>query len=152
MKKKERKTGSRHTKKRMDSLFSISPPENFVFSDFPSWPNWLRRFERLRVAAGLDQKGEAYQVNSLVYTMGDKADDILCTLGLSDEDKKIYKPVKEAFDKYLICKHNVIYERCRFNKRSLEPGESAGLFISAVYNWQNTAIMVKCRKKLSETG
>ncbi|TWW58996.1 Retrovirus-related Pol polyprotein from transposon 17.6 [Takifugu flavidus] len=38
----------------MDSPFSISPPENF--SDFPSWPNWVRRFERFRVAAGLDQK------------------------------------------------------------------------------------------------
>ncbi|TWW65957.1 hypothetical protein D4764_21G0008570 [Takifugu flavidus] len=110
-----------------------SPPENFDFSDFPSWPNWIRRFERFRVAAGLDQKGEAYQVNSLVYAMGDKDDDILCTLGLSDEDKKKYKPVKEAFDKYFICKHNVIYERCRFNKRSQEPGESAESFISAVY-------------------
>ncbi|XP_029701916.1 uncharacterized protein K02A2.6-like [Takifugu rubripes] len=117
----------------MDSPFSISPPENFDFSDFPSWPNWIRRFERFRVAAGLDQKGEAYQVNSLVYAMGDKADDILCTLGLSEEDKKKYKPVKEAFDKYFICKHNVIYERCRFNKRSQEPGESAESFISAVY-------------------
>ncbi|TWW58989.1 hypothetical protein D4764_06G0005190 [Takifugu flavidus] len=40
----------------MDSPFSISPPENFDFSDFPRWPNWIRRFERFRVAAGLDQK------------------------------------------------------------------------------------------------
>ena len=117
----------------MDSLFSISPPENFDFSDFPSWPNWIRRFERFRVAAGLDKKDEDYQVNSLVYTMGDKADDILATLNLSDADKKTYKTVKEAFDKYFICKHNVIYERCRFNKRSQEPGESAESFISAVY-------------------
>ena len=100
----------------MDSLFSISPPENFDFSDFPSWPNWIRRFERFRVAAGLDRKDEDYQVNSLVYTMGDKADDILATMSLSEADKKKYTPVKEAFDKYFVGKHNVIYERCRFNK------------------------------------
>lgn len=70
----------------MDSLFSINPPENFDFSDYSSWPNWCRRFERFRVAAGLDGKDEEYQVNSLVYTMGDKADDILSTLGLSTAD------------------------------------------------------------------
>lgn len=117
----------------MDSLFSISPPENFDFSDFSNWPNWIRRFERFRVAAGLDKKDQGYQVNSLVYAMGDKADDILSTLGLSTDDAVNYKAVKEAFDKYFICKYNVIYERARFNRRSQEPGESAEAFISAVY-------------------
>lgn len=117
----------------MDSLFSISPPENFDFSDFSNWPCWIRRFERFRIAAGLDSKEEEYQVNSLVYAMGDKADDILATLGLSADDIKKYKAVKEAFDKYFICKYNVIYERARFNKRCQEPGESAEAFISAVY-------------------
>lgn len=87
----------------MDSLFSINPPENFDCSDFANWPNWSRRFERFRIAAGLDKKGEDYQVNSLVYTMGDKADDVLGTLGLHNEDLKKYKSVKEAFDKYFIC-------------------------------------------------
>jgi len=117
----------------MDSLFSISLPENFDFSDFANWPNWIRRFDRFQVAAGLDIKEEEYQVNSLVYAMGDKADDILGTLGLSDADSKKYKAVKEAFDKYFICKYNVIYESARFNKRSQEPGESAEAFMSAVY-------------------
>lgn len=65
--------------------------------------------------------------------MGDQADDILCTLGLSAADLKKYKPVKEAFDKYFICKRNVIYERARFNERNQELGESAEAFITAVY-------------------
>lgn len=59
----------------MDSLFSINPPENFDFSDFANWPNWIRQFERFQMAAGLDSKNEEYQVNSLVYAMGNKADD-----------------------------------------------------------------------------
>ena len=70
----------------MESLFSISPPDNFDFSDFGNWPNWIRRFERFRIAAGVNEKDEKYKVNSLVYTMGGKADDILCTLGLSGAD------------------------------------------------------------------
>ena len=65
--------------------------------------------------------------------MGDKADDILSTLGLNEEDKKKYRAVRDAFEKFFICKHNVIYERARFNKRCQEPGESAESFISAVY-------------------
>ena len=117
--------------KQMDSLF-INPPENLDFSEFAGWPNWSRRFERFRIAAGLDNKSEEYQVNSLIYTMGDKAD-VLGMLGLSDEDQKKYSKVKEAFDKHFICKYNVIYERARFNKRVQEPGESAESFISAVY-------------------
>lgn len=41
--------------------------------------------------------------------MGDKADDILCTLALSKEDRKKYDRVKEAFEKHFVCQHNVIY-------------------------------------------
>ena len=72
-------------------------------------------------------------MNSLVYTIGDKADNILNTLGLTEADRKKYKTVRDAFDKYFICKYNVLYEQARFNKRCQEPGESAETFISAVY-------------------
>ncbi len=93
---------------KMDTLFSISPPEHFDFSDFGSWPNWIRRFERFRIAAGISERSQEYQVNSLIYTMGDKADDIMCTLALSEADRKEYDKVKEAFEKHFVCKHNVI--------------------------------------------
>ncbi len=118
---------------KMDTLFSISPPEHFDFSDFGSWPNWIRRFERFRIAAGISERSQEYQVNSLIYTMGDKADDIMCTLALSEADRKEYDKVKEAFGKHFVCKHNVIYERAKFNKRCQEPGESAEMFITAVH-------------------
>ena len=117
----------------MDSFFSISPPEAFDFGDFSSWPNWIRRFERFRIAAGLNAKTEEYQVNLLVYTMGHMADDVLNTLALLEEDKKKYDTVRQAFDKHFICKHNVIYERAKFNKRCQEPGETVEAFITAVH-------------------
>lgn len=117
----------------MDSLFSISPPEAFDFNDFAGWPNWIRRFERFRIAAGLDKKDQEYQVNSLIYTMGDSADDVLNTLTLEEADKKEYEKVRDAFEKHFICKHNVIYERAKFNKRCQEPGETAEAFITAVH-------------------
>lgn len=42
--------------------------------------------------------------------MGDKADDILSSLQLTEEKPKYYKEVKQAFDGQFIGVHNVIYE------------------------------------------
>lgn len=117
----------------MDTLLSISPPENFDFSDFGSWPNCIRRFERFRIAAGISERSQEYQVNSLIYTMGDKADDIMSMQSLTDEERKNYSKVKDAFEKHFVCKYNLIYERAKFNKRCQEPSETAEAFITVVY-------------------
>ncbi len=42
-----------------------------------------RRFERFRSASGLSEKSAVVQVNALIYSMGDDADDILRSFGLS---------------------------------------------------------------------
>ena len=41
-------------------------------------------------------------MNALIYTMGDKADDILSSFGLSDNDQKKYSVVKNKFDNHFI--------------------------------------------------
>ena len=53
------------------------------------WIRWSRRFERYRIASGLKTKPEYEQVSTLLYAMGDCADDILATLRL-DETKATY--------------------------------------------------------------
>ncbi len=50
-------------------------------------------------------------MNTLTYSMGDEADDILRSFTLSEGDKKKYAPVKEQFDKHFIKRRNVIFER-----------------------------------------
>jgi len=72
----------------------VTPPESFTFKQ-QEWPKWIRHFERFRSAAGLAEKAEEVQVNTLIYTMGDEADDILSSFKLMDEDKKDYKIVKK---------------------------------------------------------
>ena len=69
-----------------------------------------RRFERFRQASGLADKSEEHQVNTPVYTMGDEADDILRSQGLTDEEK-----MKEL-EKYFVKRHNPNYERAKFNQ------------------------------------
>ena len=57
-----------------------------------AWPKWLRRFDRYRVASGLNSKPETEQVSTLLYAMGDSADDILQTLQL-DEGTVSYEEI-----------------------------------------------------------
>ena len=117
----------------MDQIFSIPPPASFNFDEPNSWTQWLQRFERFRIASGLAEKTEEYQVNSLLYIMGEKSDDVLYTLTLSDAQRKKYEDVCKALSEYFIGKHNVIYERAKFNTRYQQPGETAESFITDVH-------------------
>ena len=67
------------------ATYQVVPPEAFNFSHPTEWTKWIRRFERFRAASGLEEKGEEVQVNTLIYTMGEKADDIFQSFGLTDE-------------------------------------------------------------------
>ena len=111
----------------------ISPPESFDVSNPSEWPRWIRRFERFRVASGLRDKGSEYQVNTLLYSMGDAADDILAVLPLPEANKKKYDAVKAAFEQHFVRKHNVIFERAQLNMRSQQEGESAEAYITVVH-------------------
>ena len=87
------------------------------------------------MAAGLEAKGEEAQVNTLIYSMGDEADDILRSFtDLSDEDKKTYATVKARFDTHFTKRRNVIFERAKFSMRKQEEGEQVDTFITALYS------------------
>ncbi len=61
------------------SQFQVSPPEKFSFKA-DDWPKWIKRFERFRMASGLETQAEENQVNALIYMMGEEAEDILTSL------------------------------------------------------------------------
>ena len=115
------------------AVFRVSPPEQFDFSQPDSWPKWIRRFERFRQASGLHSKGEESQVNTLIYTMGDKADDILSSFGLSEDDQKKFSVVKDKFENHFVKRRNVIFERAKFNSRKQLQDETADSFITDLF-------------------
>ena len=82
---------------------------------------------------GLEEKGEEAQVNTLIYSMGDEADDILRSFTLSAEDRKKFAPVKAQFDQHFTKRWNVIFEHARFNMRRQMEGETVATFITALY-------------------
>ena len=65
--------------------------------------------------------------------MGDAADDILASLGLTEEEKKTYDTVVAKFQGHFVKKRNVIFERAKFNQRKQEEGESVDNFVTALY-------------------
>ena len=69
-----------------------------------------QRFERFRKATGLDKQTGKKQVNTLIYTMGEQADDIFISFKFTTEQEKNYEEVKEKFENYFVVKRNIIFE------------------------------------------
>ena len=129
------------------ATFQVTPPERFSFKP-EEWSKWIRRFERFRLASELNKKDEESQVNTLIYSMGDEADDILQSFGMSEDDRKKYNAVKKKFEGHFIIKRNVIFERARFNMRVQTEGESVDNFITDLYTLAEFCDFSDLRDKL----
>lgn len=81
--------------------FQVAPPERFDFSCPNEWAKWIRHFDRFRCASDLAEKAEESQVHTLIYSMGDTADNILTSFELSEEDRKKYTTVRR-FNTYFV--------------------------------------------------
>ena len=112
---------------------AYKPPDSFDFSKGKTWPNWIRRFERFRTLSELNEKDEVTQINTLIYTMGDQAEDILNSFKLNATQFKEYKTIKEKFDSYFVVRRNIIYERAKFNRRVQNDNESVEEFINSLH-------------------
>lgn len=111
----------------------LATPEPFDFTNPDSWTRWKRRFEQYRTASGLTGSPALRQVTTLLYCMGDEANDVLATTGITEEEKKVYDTVITKLDDYFKERRNVIFDRAKFNTRCQQPGESADHFIAALY-------------------
>ncbi|GFO19765.1 Pol protein [Plakobranchus ocellatus] len=110
---------------------SLSPPKPFDGTS-ELWPRWRARFQRFRLCSGLSNKPEDDQVGTLLYSMGDIADDILSVVRL-DEAKATYNETLSALDGYFNSKKNTIFARARFNRRVQQSGESVDAFIQDLH-------------------
>ena len=50
--------------------FQVTPPEPFIFARPEEWLKWIRRFERFRLATGLETKSEEKQISTLNTVWG----------------------------------------------------------------------------------
>ena len=109
------------------------PPKAFLFRTPDAWSKWKKRFDRYRMASGLEEKSKPVQVSTLVYSMGGDAEDILASFDMTEEDSQKYEEVSARFDAHFIKRRNPIFERARFNQRRQTPGESVDQFATALH-------------------
>ena len=121
--------------------FQIVPPPKFDFTKPEEWPKWIRRFERFRIASGLELQSEENQVNTLIYTMGDDAEDIVTSLRMTGKEASEYITVKQKLEGHFVVRRNVIFERAKFNQTAGTRGDSGQfyhftpLFVRALWLW-----------------
>lgn len=115
------------------ATYQVQPPENFTFSKPEEWPKWFKRFERFLIASELNSKEEIIQINTLIYAMGNDAEDIFHSFALTGDDAKTFKTVVDRFQAHFVTRRNTIFERAKFNHRRQQDGESADSFITALY-------------------
>ena len=112
----------------------LQPPDPFNFKNPDEWPRWKRRFEQFRSASGLTDDPEQRQVSTLLYCLGETAEDVLRSTHISDNERKKYDTVLAKFDGFFQVRKNVIFERARFNRRSQLPDETSEQYITALYH------------------
>ena len=108
----------------MAGLLQLKPLEHFNFLQPGIWPKWKQRFEQFRLASGLSEEGAAWQISTLLYSMGPDSQDILETTRITAEERADYDSVVAKFDEYFGHRKNVIFKRAQFNSRRQQPGET----------------------------
>ena len=69
------------------------------------WSKWKRRFKQFASASGLDKEDEARRISTLLYCLGEEADDVLSSTNISADDRKKYNKVIDKFEEYFqVCK------------------------------------------------
>eukprot|EP00731_Ephydatia_muelleri_P036195 Em0214g1a len=58
------------------------------FTEADAWPRWKKRFEQFRVASGLCNEDESRQVSTLLYCLGEGAEEVLQATATSLEKAK----------------------------------------------------------------
>ena len=118
----------------MASIIRLQLPSSFSFKNPDEWPRWKRRFEQFRLASGLSTAAEDQQVSTLLYCMGEDAEDTLSSTGIMEDERKSYETVLTKFDSFFNVRKNMIYKQARFNQRCQGEDESVEQFIASLYN------------------
>ncbi len=78
----------------------LQPPEPFSFHKPDEWPRWIKRFDQFRLASGLASTSAQRQVSTLLYCMGQDAEDVLQSTNPTADDRASYAGVRAKFEEF----------------------------------------------------
>ena len=116
----------------------LQPLDPFNFRNPDEWTKRKRRYEQFYTASGLQSADETRQVSTLLYCMGEDAEIVLTSTGISDEEQKRHDAAMSKFDGFYKVLKNLIFKRARFNQRNQSEGESVEQYITALYHLVET--------------
>ena len=116
----------------------LQTPSTFNFCTPDEWPRWKEPFEQFYLASGLSGEAEENQVSTLLYCMGEDADDTLTSTNIITDEYQQYQTIIVKLDGFFQVQRNVIFERARFNHCIQKEGESVEQFITSLYNLVET--------------
>ena len=105
----------------------LEPPPSFG-----QWPKWKRRFTQHWRASGLSTESDERQTSTLLYCMGEDAENTLISTDISAEDQRSYAVVIAKFDAFFQVRKNIIFKCARFNRRSQKEEDSVEQFITSL--------------------
>ena len=112
----------------------LQPLDLFNFRNPDEWTCWKRRFEQFRSASGLSTEDDPCQVSTLLYCLGEEADDVLTSTNISEANRKVYDSVMAKLDEFFKVRKNTIFEQAKFNRRNQLAGQTAEQYITALYS------------------
>ena len=87
---------------------------------------------------GLSDKAGETQIATLIYCMGDRAEDVLALLNFTEDKRKDFNVVVTKVEGHFIKKRNVIYERLCFSHRVQHEGEPVENFVTSTEAWNKS--------------
>lgn len=115
-------------------MSKFNAPEAFNFAQPATWPAWIQRFSRFRIATKLNKENSEVQVNSLLYAMGKDAEAIFGSFTFAEASHaNNYETVVGKFNEHFVPRRNVIHERACFHQRAQRSGETVEAFVRCLY-------------------
>ncbi len=65
-------------------------PEKFNFKNPDGWQKWKRRFEQFLSASGLSSKEDERKASTLLYCLGEEAENVLTSTNITEAQRKSY--------------------------------------------------------------
>ena len=85
------------------------------------------------MASGLSGESGERQVCTLLYCLGEEAENVLSSIKVTAEERGSYVAVLKKLNDFFKVRKNIIFERARFNRWAQRNGESVEQYISDLY-------------------